>query len=657
MSFLDDLTTSLDGLDVERFGSSTIPTIGVWNDRVDRYSGFSHRAAEGHYSSLAVPPWWIRDAENRRRSVSYNVAKAYQETVARFFHEREGADSDYYQNREHGHAEVLISRTAEGIVGEGPDVVVDGAEEELPPSPVLPDRPEITDESDPTEQAAHAAAMAFYREQGRRAIAAWTEQVNRHQRLVELQAWLRNWATSTSFWRKLAWTEQEHTVVKGDGVFVLGLDSKRRPSVQEFAPDAFFKPVDPSARTAESDFPDRVHLVWEYEEPRVPLQLPRRWVRRITYELLPVSQAWVPEYGDEPTRVRCFWSDARWETTSGRMSKVMQESDFDSFPLDEAQFFPTQNPFDPDETVEANRIPLPIDFIPVVHFKHTPGGNYGRSELARRIGLIDDMIAGDTAAALVSILCGEPPISIKDGHPAADIEFGPAAAIAGDATKIGFSHELIAVVEYQNLLERQFVKVTGLSSELAGRENREQSGRAIGLKMTPYRQLVLRGRLARDDQHDLLWKFVQRLAIIGQPDGFPMGPVESVHTRWGTFIPEDQSELVEQIIALRDRGLLTNEDVYDWLIAAGFDFRNPAASLDFLRSIDVKTARELAEIVGHSEAARYLGRNLDEDTTIVNGNSISLAGLAELEDEPPAPAPTPFAGPPARGQGQPPATP
>jgi len=600
-------------LSAELFAGDVISERGaamsIWDDVLDRYSGFDHRANEGRWTNLAHAPFWVRDPENRRRIVSYNIAKAYQETVGRFFHERDGADSDYYQNRERGHAGVLIARTADGIIGEDPEIFVRHAEEEVPPEPVVPEQPQEPEGDDPVQAAAFEAASAFYVEEGRRAVASWLQSARRQQVLKDRMEWLNEWARQDSFWRKMSWAEEENTVPQGDGVMVFTIDpATRLPSVDVWAPSAFFKVPDPFGRPDE--FSRRVHLVWEFDGPVRPGLTTQRFVRRITYELLDVPE-WTPAYGGTATQ-QCFWSDAVWEVTPGVMSRDMQQADFDSFPLNEATFLPAVHPIT-GEDVLANTIGLPMDFIPVIHWKHTNGGTYGRSELARRVGLIDDMISADTASALISILCGEPPISIKDGTPDTDIDFGPAAAIAGDAQKIGFAQELLAIIEYTNMLERQYVKLTGLSSELAGRENREQSGRAIGLKMTPYRQLINKGRQARDDQGGLLVKFVQRLAIVARSPGIT-NVIYEAGLRWGTFIPEDQTEVVDQIILLRDRGLLTDEDVYDWLIAAGFNFRNPQSSLEFLRSIDIKTASALAEIIGHKGAAEYLGRPLDEDT-------------------------------------------
>lgn len=591
--------------------------LAVFDDKIDRYSGFDHRVQEGQLSALAAAPWWVSDEEDRRRLVSYNVAAAALETVGRIFHDRDDAFADYYQAREHGHADVLASRRARGIMGEDPDVAVRGADLEVPSEPPLPDKPTLADDADEVEVEAHEAAMRMWRLAGSRSIEEWEVQFKLTDRLRARQEALSEWARRSHLWRKMKWIEGEDTVPKGDGVLLQSLADDGDPQIDAVQPQTFFRPR--AASDSTDRWPDRIHLAYEYTENDPVIQGAKRtFIRRTTYELLPVEGGWISEYSTERSAVRCFWTDAVWDITPGSAttSPAMLRSEVDSFPLDDATFLQARNPFIPNgPVIEARAVPLPIDWIPVTHFKNTSGGRYGRSEFARRMGLLDDMVAADTSAALVSILCGEPPISIKDGQPGTDLEFGPAASISGDASKIGFAQELMATIEYQNMLERQFVKITGLSSELAGRENREQSGRAIGLKMTPYRQGIEEGREARDEPAGTLMRDVQRLALIGGVEGFVDDrTVHEANIRWGQFIPEDQSQVVEQIIALRDRDLLTDQDVYDWLIEAGFSFRNPRASLAFLRSIDVKVATSLAEIIGHKGAASYLDRPLDVAT-------------------------------------------
>lgn len=599
------------------------PFIGpVWQsgtDVIDRYSGFDHRAAEGAMSNAALvtPPSWVTKLEDKRRIVSYRIAKATQETVVRFFHERETpGSSDYYQNREHGHAAAYVDRLVGSILGEDPIITVEGADNLVPNRPALPRKPaDLPEGADEIDRLAHEAEVEFYKDECRRLIDEWKTRAKAQPDRVARQKLLQQWAHDHEFWQKIAENEQEHVTPLGDGVLILSLDENSVPKIEVSGPDGFHKVWEENSR---SEFPDRVHLEWMIHRNDGPDGLLRSYLRRVTYELLTVEQPWTPAYQSKPATKRCYYSEAEWRLDAGGIfqDRTGRPYDIDDLPLSKATFVLIEHPLGPGTMVDADRVPLPIDFIPVVHVKHTLGA-WGRSCYARVMALLDDMNAIDTAAALVANLCGEPPIMFSGGVVEEDLVLGAAAAINlgpdGKGAKLGFADELRALIEQGGSLERQFMKMTSLSSELSGRENNEQSGRAIGLKMTPFRQTILAARMARQHSYDLVLKFVQRLAIIGGVEGFEGGEVMPATIKWGTFIPEDLSGLVEQITLLRDRGLLTDSDVYDLLVAAGLNLRDPDASLTELRSMNVKIAVPLAQILGRRVAAEFLDREFDED--------------------------------------------
>jgi hypothetical protein len=595
----------------------TAPSGGAWryDDVIDRYSGFDHRVAEATDSgqALAQPPSWVRNPEDRRRIVAYRIAGAAMECVVRLFYEREDPTSDYYQLREHGHAAAFVERKVNAIIGDDPSIRIPGADVDLPPEPPIRDKPEEPAEgADEIQQLAHQAALEVWRGESLRKIAEWTANAETHQAKVERQHWFNEeWADGAQWWQQVYLSETEHVTPLGDGVKVWSIDEKLRPRVDVYHPGHFHRPDDPDW---DGDFPRRVHIAWPFRRPASTPGLWETWLRRITWELFPVGQPWQPVYQAEPATMRCFYSDGSWRIGVGADSR-MADADVDELPHDLATWRVMPHPFEPATQVEAFRVPLPTDFIPVTHTRNTMDPKWGRSDLARSMGLLDDVIAADTAIALVTNLCGEPPIALEDGTvDNTEIEFGPANAITGKARKLGFADELRALVEAAGHLERQMIKVTSMSSELAGKENTDQSGRAIGLKMSPLRQAVLRGRGARNPSYKLDLKFVQRLALIARTPGFPAGPVLPADMKWGTFIPEDLTETVQRIIQLRDRGLLTDSDSYDLLIAAGMLIKDPVASLKLLQGLDVDTAAALAEIIGHGPAAAYLGRELDKET-------------------------------------------
>lgn len=612
---------------VERGNTGAAYMIGV--EIIDRYSGFDHRVSEG-LGTLVTPPGWITKLEDKRRIISYRVAKAAQETVVRFFHERDtpGA-SDYWQNREHGHAAAYIDRLTGAILGEDAQIQVDGAVKLVPNQPALPRKPDpIPDDADEIDSLVAEASRRFYLSECRRLVAEWETRAAEQPRKIARQQYLQRWAKTHQFWQKMSENEQEHVTPLGDGVVILSIGQDGQPKVEIAAPDGFIKVWDENSR---SEFPERVHLAWEYAKNMPDGSLQNR-LRRVTYELLPVGSPWQPKYQSGPATQRCFYTEAEWILSNHSTfdDRTGRPVDIDDLPLDKAIFIAVENPFEPGQLVEAFRVPLPMDWIPVVHVKHALGP-WGRSAFARVMALLDDMNAIDTAAALVANLCGEPPILFSGGVVEEDLVLGAAAAINlgpdGKGAKLGFADELRALIEMNGSLERQFMKMTSLSSELSGRENNEQSGRAIGLKMTPFRQTILWARLARQFSYDLILKFVQRLAIIAESEGFEGTDVMDATLRWGTFIPEDLSGLVELITLLRDRGLLTDSDVYDLLVAAGLDIADPDASLQELRSMNVRIAAPLQQILGRKAAALFLQRDFDEDDPSLAENAPVTSGF------------------------------
>lgn len=605
---------------VERGNTGALYQAGV--EVIDRYSGFDHRVSEG-VGTLVTPPGWFTRLEDKRRVVAYRVAKAAQETVVRFFHERDVAGaSDYWQNREHGHASAYIDRLVGAILGEDPQIQVEGAVKLVPNSPTLPRKPDpLPEDADEIDKLAFEAATEFYKTECRRLIDDWKKRAAEQPRKVARQERLQRWARTHQFWQTISENEEDNVAPLGDGVLVLSIGQDGEPKVECMAPDGFQKVWEPNSR---SDFPERIHLAWEYQR-NGPDGTLENVLRRVTYELLPVGAPWKPAYQEKMATHRCFYSEAEWVLTGGSLYNDRgRPIDLDELPTSRAQFIAIEHPFEPGVLVDADRVPLPIDWIPVVHVKHTLG-IWGRSAFARVMALLDDMNAVDTAAALVANLCGEPPIMFSGGVVEEDLVLGAAAAINlgpdGKGAKLGFADELRALIEMNGALERQFMKMTSLSSELSGRENNEQSGRAIGLKMTPFRQTILWARLARQHSYDLTLKFVQRLAIIAGTEGFEGDDVMDATLRWGTFIPEDLSGLVEMITLLRDRGLLTDSDVYDLLTEAGLDIADPDASLQELRSLNVRIAAPLQQILGRRAAARFLERDFDEDDPSLQENA------------------------------------
>lgn len=655
-SFLGDVANT------EQEGSQYLYATRSGEPEIDQWSGFDQRLSEGP-EKLRTPPSWVRKKEDIRRVLAYRVAAAVQEGVTRYFHESDGPSSDYDQLREHGHAASYIERYVASIVGEAPSIRVADIDEEIPDSVPLPPKPVApASDADPVETMAYDTSMEAWRRASTRVTAKFKDAAERHDDLLDLQEWFDQWASDSQFWELIDELEGENTTPLGDGVIVLENAPDGTPELRLFEPDGFFKVFDPSQKA--QSFPDRVHMCWEWTSPidnfvsGGSAAKEKRTIRRLTWELLPAANldnpeaeaTWKPAYASERTNIRCFFTDAEWNAEATYDGIIIGNMDVDDLPLEAAKFKPMVNPLDPSKQVaESKRVPLPVDFIPVVHFRHSGNKQWGRSPLPRIMSLLDDQAMADTSNALLHVLVGEPPLVLSGSSVDEDQVLGAAVSIDvgvdGKATKLGFADELRAGIEYAASLERQVQKMTYLSSEQSGQGNNEQSGRAIVSKQISHQQAVLRARRTRKFPTDLLLKYVQRLAIVGKAPGFKNTEVHPASIKWGTFIPEDLSGLIESLVLLRDRGILTDADMYGQLVLAGMQIEDIDASLNELRSINVKVADPLAKILGPKEAAEFMGREFDEDAVLLGGNAEAESALALAETKPAGersePVPTP----------------
>lgn len=553
----------------------------------DAWSPLSFKRALGGrkqpgYSWAA--PNWVGDHD--RRLLAYKILQAYQDNAARVFM---GTTDQIVidQHREYGDAALMVNQIVSALIGEGQDVVVDGAEDYH--------EADGENQEDPDALAAH-----------------------------NLQEWLRKWADAERLPLKMIETER-NSVGLGDGVYVLGWNAnKRRARLRVFDPGFYF-PVLSDGN--EDDFPEKVHIAWEV--PNTGSQT--RTIRRITWELGPISPASTPgligkltgqelvpldgdevdadggitrslPWNEEPTGITCYMTDAVWELDSGNAS-------VDDFTGAKATFLK-------DSEGEINRRDLMIDFIPVVHVPNTVAiaNHYGRSSISTVLQILDDLSNADTDLQAASATTGKPVIALSGatmGNSRPTYRAGEVFEIGdGSMTVMDTSKSLDALIRYVEFLLARVSVNARLPESVLGRVKPSQvpSGVALALSFGPLASMVAEMRLVRNEKYPLLLKFVHRMAVAGQAPDVPTDFLPAT-VEFGSFLPQDQSAavlLVTQLLTGKAIGLETAVKI---LQSAGLPIEDATAEVQRIQERDFTGADELLTATGDEDAVfEYLNR-------------------------------------------------
>lgn len=564
---------------------------------VDQWSGLDHKVGMGETSGgLDAAPEWIPDADKRRFNAFARI-RAILETVGREYLEEDPRDPDKAAAwLEFGDAAVLVGRQAHGVLGEDPELVIYSADVSLSDSPDIPRAPQQPDPPEGTDpavtsvlEAAYQVALTAWQANAEAIIAEWEQAANEAPLLRARQEWLRDWAAADQFMGKVFENETENIVPMGTGVYVFGWDPvRRRPTTEIYEPEAYHPVLDDAAP---SQFPERVHLAWEFTTQDANGE-DIDMVRRITYELVPITGEDAVtdiEVGSRPLYLEpeaewthtCLLSDGQWpleafEEIDGMASGVTWAT----------------VPGEGEELIELNRYPIGLDFIPVVAVPNTQSAvtHFGRSPLVRLTQLLDELQATDTDEALCSRWVARPPIGVSGmsaGETTLDATPGMAFRLAdnGRVSTISMSENLVSVVARRlDLLKR--LSVNGQVPEgLLGRVDASEvpSGLALTLSFTSFEQLVEAMRLARAPKYALCAKFVQRIAIqngdetIGDPVAYP-GTIE-----FGAFMPQDLPGIAQVLTQLREADLLSQETGLLMARQGGVPSQDLAAELASIR--------------------------------------------------------------------------
>lgn len=509
---------------------------------IDQWSFFDYKPAMNEFKFNNLIPGWI-PTDDKRRLTAYAMLASYTRNNSRAWLPATLSEDEILGRREYGEAATLIDSIVSSIMGEEQKILVDGAVDE-----------------DPAIETA-----------------------------IEQQIVLEEWAFKERLLSKMLENERRAAEL-GDAVYVLGWDpAKNRPRLRVYDPGFYFPVIAPDE---DVEFPNTVHLAWEFERKDEFRNETKHYLRRITYQLVetePRRYVWqAPEEEDSTTT--CLMWDGEWLLNEGR-NGLFDLSDMAA-----------------DWRVEG--LDMNMDFIPVVHVPNTVSEveHFGISSLARVMQVLDDIVSTDTDLQASSATTGSPPIAITGTAIPTDDQgrittYGPGTVLKtgdGNATMIDTSRSLDALLEYdKHLLSRLSVN-SRIPEALLGRvkPNEVPSGIALTLSFTPHANLIKEMRLVRKQKYNLLLKFVTRMYM-------QAGLLTEIHEAnifFGSFLPADKQEastLVTQLLR-QDRPLISLQTALELMVKAGFPIDDIQSEIRRINSEDFSGANTLLDATGDS---------------------------------------------------------
>lgn len=595
---------------------------------IDLWSSIDHKAGMGKNSGgIDGAPQWLDDT-NKRRLNFYLRVKAYLETVGRELLIEDEDDPNRKDSwREYGDPGVLVQRVAAAMLGEAPEIGVVGADRPVADAPDIRPAPKApADGLDPTVKGVmdqvFEAAMGVWEAEALATLEEWRKDLEELPKLKAREDWLRKWAEDEHFFAKLHELERECIVPLGSGVMVFGWDHARsRVGCEIFEPDAYFPVLDDKSP---GEYPDRVHLAWPYKVKNKSGEL-EDWVRRITYELVPVvvdegqedpapgvDRGQAPPYLEDASSWAhsCLLTDASWPADAfDQVDGLNDRAVYSMAPI------VVGGPL-----VPLNRVPIGLDFIPVIHWPNTPAllTHFGRSFLAGLFQLLDEIAATDMDEALASRWAGRPPFVVKGLEPGTtELNMTPGKAVktgpGGGVETIEMAPNLLQIGErIQRLLKR--LSVNGSVPEgLIGRVDAAEvpSGLALSLSFTAFEQMIGSGREARSLPGGLVGKFVQRIAIANGDETLDTssgGDALPTELRFGSFMPQDLAGGAGVLKLLREAGLISQETGVRMAQDHGVPVGDVTAEVLAIREEMGEAALRISDATGDPKyGARFLG--------------------------------------------------
>lgn len=567
---------------------------------IDTWSGLSHKAAL-RVTGVAAPsmaPSWV-GSKHARRLDAYKILDAYLSNAGRLLLTDD--PKAMKERREYGDPELVVQTIRAAVLGGTPRPLVEGADGEPPAEP--------TDE-DVVDGGPTLPEL----------VAEWEIEKARIAAAVERQEWFDSAFDAERGSQKIIGGE-DNAVGLGDAVYWLTWsNAKQRVRVRTYNPGFYF----PSWSDEDEDFPDRVHLAWEFEDDDG-----KRFVRRITHQRVMVAARSLP-YQDELSEWTVTITDATWPL-EGIRSKHVHDFDF-------ARATFNRNA----DGVELRDFDLGIDFIPIVHVPNTiprdEAEPWGKSALLRIAQILDDLAENDTDTAITARLVASPPLTQSADVPMAGKvqSYGPGMILAGDVKLIDTSKSLTALLERNaQLLERLSIN-RQLPGSILGRVDQSQikSGLHLMLTFGPFRSMIEDYRLVRTEKFGLFCKFWQRLAVVG-------GELEDVlpaNLAFGPFLPNDLEAVKAMVVDLVKAHVMSRGTALRLLQEAGLDIESIDDELDAARAEDYEGALTVANAVNNDAAAAEM---LDIDL-----EALKPAATPAPPQPPPFPPPGPANQPP-----------
>lgn len=569
-----------------------------------------------------LAPSWVPTVERRRLS-AYKLLAAYRLNVARVMLNLHLGDADagpdgirrqlidgksQHGRREYGDAALIIDRMVAGVLGDSVEIVVDGADQPLPDEPDLPEQPDpLGPDADPIEKRIFDEQQRRYTEHAAAAVDAWIAQYRDHPALVARQEALRQWADDEGLVAKLVEVEED-AVGLGDGVLTISWSSvHRRPVVCVYDPGFYFPVL-----TDDDTDPTKKHLAWEYMKTDPETGAQSKWVRRLTWELVPLDEPrklpWNPS--DEPSQVTCLFSDAEWRIEDIGSHKVTNLAP-------ERAIYQTT-----EDGEEANQLDLGIDFIPLLHIPNTPATrtHWGQAAIAHVAQILDDLGGQDTDIRAAERLAAGPQVAVSGA-----VNIGARLVVQpGNVFKLGENGTMSVLDLSQSLpqlytgrkdLSDRLSEVAKVPPEVLGRvrASNQISGVALALSFGPFSQVIEKMRLVRQAKYRTLITYAARLFQYGGDERFPAGVDMPAHLALGAYLPTDRKGVADTVVELVQAKALSRQTAVQMLVDAGYDIDDARHELDRIREDDTQGALQVAEATASEQlAADRLGVDLPE---------------------------------------------
>lgn len=533
----------------------------------DQWAPLSHAIGNGVGDPLHVPGVgvWVPFGE-RRRLLAYLYLEALADNVRRYWLPRhmwwpgpidENDPGPHFppalQYREYGTTGNLIDSGQSLVLGEEQRIRVPGAE----PAPGGAGQPAAT-------------GLA-----------------------VAAQAWLDEWVTDERLFGKMISTERR--VLKlGDSILTVAWsDQAGRPRLVAYHPGFYFpdwalgeSPQYKQAGWDDPDFPARVHLAWEEEEPDGTSM-----VRRSTWTMVQLpakrnlpyggSSDWTCIYEEVLVDVGRATGDTvhDWAGRGNGVTQVMPPTD------------------------------LGVDFLPVVHVPNTePGENlYGDSLFLRVAQLLDDISSGDTDLAINAETVAGAKLVTKN---ATETPKGTWLSMFedGDAKILDTSHTLDALLRQSSNLRQLLARNTRLGQILLGMvaPNEVPSGYAMRLGFASASALERELTQLRQEKWGLAAKMVLRFA---QANGLvPAGETPRVLVELGRGLPVDRAAVIEEVATLLAVKAISTLTAVLMLQEAGLPVDDARAEVERIQAESPDKAVQILDATGDEQATRdYLG--------------------------------------------------